>query len=87
MNKIKTYDQFITETNDTKKINESFTISLEQMPNVGDVVDKVDWNEGDKIAFIDFRGVKNIPVQVVGDNNENEAVESTSEAEAEENVA
>lgn len=87
MNKIKTYDQFITETNDTKKINESFTISLEQMPNVGDVVDKVDWNEGDKIAFIDFRGVKNIPVQVVGDNNENEAIESASEAEAEENVA
>jgi hypothetical protein len=48
-------------------VNESFTISLNQLPSIGDIVDKVDWREGDKIAFIDFKGVKNIPVKIVDD--------------------
>jgi hypothetical protein len=58
MRKLKNYDEFI---------NESFTISLKQLPSIGDIVDKVDWREGEKIAFIDFKGVKNIPVKIVND--------------------
>ena len=55
MKKIKDFNQF----------NESFTLSSEQIPEIGDVVDKIEYNDGDKIAFIDFAGVKNIPVQIV----------------------
>ena len=60
MNKIKTYDQF----NSNKSIRESFTITLDQLPSIGDIVDKVNWKEGEKMAFIDFKGIKNIPVQI-----------------------
>ena len=60
MNKIKTYKEF----------NESFTITLDQLPSIGDIVDKVNWKEGEKIAFIDFRGIKNIPVYVSDSNSE-----------------
>lgn len=76
---MKTYGQFVTESNKDKDKNESFTISLEQMPTVGDIVDNVDWKEGEKIAFVDFKGVKNIPVQVVvGDDTQ---VETQDEPE------
>lgn len=56
MKKIKGYNEFI---------KESFTLTADQIPEVGDVVDKIEYNEGDKIAFIDFGGVKNIPVQII----------------------
>lgn len=58
MRKLKNYDEFV---------NEAFTITLNQLPSIGDIVDKVDWREGEKIAFIDFKGVKNIPVKIVND--------------------
>jgi len=65
MKNIKNFGQFVNESIKPEKNNESFTVSSEQMPSIGDIVDKVDWREGEKIAFIDFKGVKNIPVQVV----------------------
>lgn len=52
--KIKTYKEF----------KESFTITLDQLPSIGDIVDKVDWKDGDKIAFVDFKGIRNIPVYI-----------------------
>lgn len=52
--KIKTYKEF----------RESFTITLDQLPTIGDIVDKVDWKEGEKVAFIDFKGIRNIPVYI-----------------------
>jgi hypothetical protein len=55
MRKIKTYEQFT---------NEVFTITLDQLPSIGDIVDRIDWKEGEKIAFIDFKGIKNIPVNI-----------------------
>lgn len=70
MTKIKTYGQFINESNNIETTNEAFTISVDQLPSVGDMVDKIDWTEGDKMAFIDFKGVKNIPVQVVNKSEE-----------------
>lgn len=62
MKLIKTYQQFNESV--TNKIPESFTITLDQLPSIGDIVDKVNWKEGEKIAFIDFKGIKNIPVQI-----------------------
>jgi len=59
MKKIKSYDSFIKES-----VNEAFTITLEQLPQIGDIVDKVDWKAGDTMAFIDFKGIKNIPVKI-----------------------
>jgi hypothetical protein len=59
MKTIKTYEQFVN-----KSVNEAFTITLEQLPKIGDIVDRVDWKEGEKIAFIDFKGIKNIPIQI-----------------------
>lgn len=59
MKKIKKYEQFLQEYN-----NEAFTISLEQLPKIGDIVDRVDWKEGETTAFIDFKGIKNIPVKI-----------------------
>jgi len=59
MKNIKSYNEF----NQTP-VNESFTITLDQLPSIGDIVDKVSWREGEKIAFIDFKGIKNIPVQI-----------------------
>ena len=67
MKKIKNYQDFVK--------NEAFTISLEQLPKIGDIVDRVDWKEGEKIAFIDFKGIKNIPVKIA------EVDELTSEIE------
>ena len=63
MKRIKTYENF---TNSIKQVdvNESFTITLDQLPSIGDIVDRVSWKEGEKIAFIDFKGIKNIPVQI-----------------------
>ena len=55
MRKIKTYEQFT---------NEIFTITLDQLPSIGDIVDRIDWKEGERMAFIDFKGVKNIPVNI-----------------------
>jgi hypothetical protein len=52
--KIKTYKEF----------RESFTITLDQLPAIGDIVDKVDWKEGEKVAFIDFKGIRNIPIYI-----------------------
>ena len=60
MKKIKSFDQFTNES-----MNEAFTITLEQLPKIGDIVDKVDYKEGEKIAFIDFKGIHNIPVQII----------------------
>ena len=65
MKKIKNYEQFIK-----APVNETFTISLEQLPKIGDIVDKVDWKEGEKIAFIDFKGIKNIPVKIASAGEE-----------------
>ena len=60
--KIKTYKEF----------RESFTITLDQLPTIGDIVDKVDWKEGEKVAFIDFKGIRNIPVYI-SDKEEQES--------------
>jgi hypothetical protein len=54
MGRIKNYKQF----------NESFIITIDQLPSIGDIVDRIDWKEGQKIAFIDFKGIKNIPVNI-----------------------
>jgi hypothetical protein len=62
MKLIKNYQQFNESV--ANKITESFTITLDQLPSIGDIVDKVNWKEGEKIAFIDFKGIKNIPVQI-----------------------
>jgi len=67
MKKIKSFDQFTNES-----MNESFTITLEQLPKIGDIVDKVDYKEGEKIAFIDFKGIHNIPVQIINNDPEME---------------
>jgi len=56
MKKIKKFNQFI---------KEGFTLTSDKMPEIGDVVDNIEYNDGDKIAFVDFGGVKNIPVQIV----------------------
>lgn len=48
-----------------KYFNESFTLTSDQMPEIGDIVDKIEYNDGDRIAFIDFAGVKDIPVQII----------------------
>jgi len=64
MKKLKNYEQFV---------KESFTITLDQLPNIGDIVDRVDWKEGEKFAFIDFNGIKNIPVNII--SNDLESIE------------
>lgn len=70
MKNIKNYEQFIKES-----VNEAFTITLEQLPKIGDIVDRVDWKEGEKMAFIDFKGIKNIPVQIMDKGEKNLEIE------------
>ena len=70
MKKIKSYNEFV---------KEAFTITLDQLPSIGDIVDKIDWKDGEKIAFIDFKGIKNIPVHI----NKDSSVDVTSELEVE----
>jgi hypothetical protein len=60
MKNIKTYGQFININN----INEAFTITLDQLPKIGDIVDNIEYREGEKVAFIDFKGIKNIPIYI-----------------------
>lgn len=69
MKNIKTFKQF----------KESFTITLDELPVIGDMVDKVDWKEGEKFAFIDFKGIKNIPVSIDTQSNELEEDELETE--------
>lgn len=64
MGNIKSYKEFIG-GQINEKVNESFTITLDQLPSIGDIVDNIQWKEGEKFAFIDFKGVKNIPVSIV----------------------
>jgi len=66
MKKLKNYVQFTESVQES--LNESFTITLEQLPQIGDIVDKIDWKEGEKIAFIDFKGIKNIPVHIANNS-------------------
>ena len=73
MKKLKNYEEFV---------KEAFTLTLDQLPSIGDIVDKVDWREGEKIAFIDFKGIKNIPVRIAGKEAELDLeVENTLEVE------
>ena len=53
-----------------KQFDESFEMSIDEMPEVDDVVDNIDYDDGNKIAFIDYDGVKDIPVKVVDEENE-----------------
>jgi len=77
MKNIKTFKDFIK-----APVNEAFQISLDQLPSIGDIVDKVDWNEGDKMAFIDFKGIKNIPVAITDQvENSTEEIEQVEEIE------
>lgn len=66
MKLLKNYEQFI---------KESFTITLDELPRIGDIVDKVDWRSGEKIAFIDFKGIKNIPVRITNGESDNVEVQ------------
>ena len=59
MKKIKTFSQFN---------NESLTISTNQLNSICDIADNIDWKEGEKFAFVDFNGIKNIPINIT--NNE-----------------
>lgn len=70
MKKIKTYEQFT---------NEVFTITLDQLPSIGDIVDKIDWREGEKIAFIDFKGIKNIPVNITSRSDSDNEIDNKLE--------
>jgi hypothetical protein len=69
MKKIKSYDDFMKESV-KESVNETFTITVDQLPKIGDIVDKVDWKAGDTMAFIDFKGIKNIPVKITKDVEE-----------------
>lgn len=70
MRKIKTYEQFT---------NEVFTITLDQLPSIGDIVDRIDWKEGEKMAFIDFKGIKNIPVNIASKSDIDTVIDNTLE--------
>jgi len=72
MKKLKNYDQFV---------KEAFTLTLDQLPSIGDIVDKVDWKKGEKIAFIDFKGIKNIPVHIATQDTELDLGTNTLEIE------
>lgn len=82
MGNIKKYNEFIG-SRVNEKVNESFTITLDQLPSIGDIVDNIHWKEGEKFAFIDFKGIKNIPVNVV-DNIES-SVETSLDVETVQN--
>ncbi len=70
MKKIKNFEQFSKYSK-----NEAFTISLDQLPKIGDIVDRIDWKEGETTAFIDFKGIKNIPVKIVNNDIIDELLE------------
>jgi len=78
MKKIKTYEQFTNKTK-TELTNEVFTITLDQLPSIGDIVDKIDWKEGERTAFIDFKGIKNIPVNITNKSDIKSDIENSVE--------
>lgn len=56
-----------------KKIKKMcFIIKSEQLNIIRDIVDKVEWKENSRIAFVDFNGIKNIPIHVENDDNKND---------------
>lgn len=81
MKNMKTYRQFVNESK-KEEINEAFTITLDQLPSIGDIVDRVDWKEGEKMAFIDFKGIKNIPVKITDKMEDADVAEPVGEEAA-----
>ena len=61
-------------------LTEGFRISKKELPKVGDIVDRIAWKEGDKVAYVDFSGTKNIPIHI-DDDVEVPAETETPEAE------
>lgn len=45
-------------------LSESFTITSEELPIINTIADDVYWNIGDRFAFVDFNGIKNIPIRI-----------------------
>lgn len=56
---------------------ESFNITKDELSTLGDFVDNLDYNDGRKIAYVDFKGVKNIPIHI------SDTTDNTNEVEVE----
>jgi len=49
-----------------------FIIKSEQLNIIRDIVDKLEWKDNSRIAFVDFNGIKNIPIHIENDDNKND---------------
>lgn len=47
-------------------------INSKQLNIIRNIVDKVEWEDNSRIAFVDFNGIKNIPIHVENDDNKND---------------
>lgn len=47
-------------------------INSKQLNIIRNIVDNVEWKDNNRIAFVDFNGIKNIPIHVENDDNKND---------------
>jgi len=47
-----------------KFLSEALTMTSDELSEIDDMADNINWKEGDKFAFIDFNGIKDIPISI-----------------------
>ena len=55
-----------------KDFKESLTVKPNELSNISNFVDKLEWKDGEKIAFVDYNGIKDIPIYIEDHIDENE---------------
>ena len=67
MSIIKNYQQFLSE---------ALTMTSDELSVIDDIADNINWKEGDKFAFIDFNGIKDIPVSINNKKNHKDLIDN-----------
>lgn len=62
---------------------ESFNITKDELSTLGDFVDNLDYNDDRKIAYVDFKGIKNIPIHISDTSDNTNEVDVEVEVETE----
>ena len=47
-----------------------FIIKAEELNSIRGIVDKIEFKDNSKVAFVDFNGIKNIPIRIYNDYND-----------------
>jgi len=58
-------------------LSEALTMTSDELSVIDDIADNINWKEGDKFAFIDFNGIKDIPISISNKKSKKELIDIT----------